>query len=75
MLTRKHFIELASIIKSNSVELLDETIDMSNANSNWYINKEAFINDLMGFLKRDNINFKYSMFEDACKIKEEERRF
>ena len=41
MMTRKHFREIASIIKDNSIELVDETIQ--DGDSKDYINKDSFI--------------------------------
>ena len=64
MLSRKYYIMLARVIKDNSVELVDETIQDSEGK--WYINKDNLIHDLSRELKQDNINFNYTRFDEAC---------
>ncbi len=64
MLSRKYYRMLARVIKDNSVELVDETIQDSEGK--WYINKDNLIHDLSRELKQDNINFNYTRFDDAC---------
>ena len=64
MLSRKYYIMLARVIKDNSVELVDETIQDSEGK--WYINKDNLIHDLSRELKQDNINFNYTSFDEAC---------
>ena len=65
MLTRKYYRLIAQCIKDNSVEVVDETTQ--DGLSKMYINKDSLINDLSKEFKRDNINFNYTTFEDACK--------
>ena len=64
MLRRKYYRMLARVIKDNSVELVDETIQDSEGK--WYINKDNLIHDLSRELKQDNINFNYTRFDEAC---------
>ena len=64
-LTRKYYKMIAQVIKDNSVEVVDETTQ--DGLSKMYINKDSLINDLSKEFKRDNINFNYTTFEDACK--------
>ena len=64
MLTRKYYRVIASIIKDNSVELLDET--MQDGEVKEYINKDSLINDLCVELKKDNSLFNYDKFVSAC---------
>ena len=64
-LTRKYYKMIAQVIKDNSVEVVDETTQ--DGLSKMYINKHSLINDLSKEFKRDNINFNYTTFEDACK--------
>ena len=64
MLSRKYYRMLARVIKDNSVELVDETIQDSEGK--WYINKDNLIHDLSRELKQDNINFNYTRFDEAC---------
>jgi len=55
MITRKHFKEIAEIIKDNT---MNDTQPI--------INKKTFIVDLCVIFKRDNSNFDSSRFIDAC---------
>ena len=64
-LTRKYYKMIAQCINDNSVEVVDETTQ--DGLSKMYINKDSLINDLSKEFKRDNINFNYTTFEDACK--------
>ena len=48
---------IAQCIKDSSVEIYGDS----------FINKYSLINDLSKEFKRDNINFNYTTFEDACK--------
>jgi len=65
MLSRKYYIMLARVIKDNS-ELINDTIVDVDGIKSIVINKDSFINDLSNELKKDNINFNYSRFEEAC---------
>ena len=56
-LTRKYYKMIAQCIKDSSVEIYGDS----------FINKYSLINDLSKEFKRDNINFNYTTFEDACK--------
>ena len=59
MMTRKHYIKIAKIIKRNSIKgEQSQMIPM--------INKVAFINMLGSMLKEDNNNFDATRFIDAC---------
>ena len=59
MMTRKHYIKIAKIIKRNSIKgKQSQMIPM--------INKVAFINMLGSMLKEDNNNFDATRFIDAC---------
>ena len=59
MMTRKHYIKIAKIIKRNSIKgEQSQMIPM--------INKVAFINMLGSMLKEDNNNFNAIRFIDAC---------
>ena len=64
MMTRKHFREIASIIKDNSIELVDETIQ--DGDSKDYINKDSFINDLSMYFNSVNNRFSWEKFVNAC---------
>ena len=59
-LTRKYYKIIAQCIKDNS------GICINNSTCN-ILNKDSLINDLSKEFKRDNINFNYTTFEDACK--------
>jgi len=56
MLSRKYYIMLARVIKDNSIKLMPNDL----------ILKSSLIKDLSNELKKDNINFNYSRFEEAC---------
>ena len=59
MMSRKHYIKIAKIIKRNSIKgEQSQMIPM--------INKVAFINMLGSMLKEDNNNFNATRFIDAC---------
>ena len=72
MMSKKHYIKLANLIKSTttSVEIVEDIQDVTIAHNKLVINRASFINQLMEFLKEDNINFNYTTFKDA--IQEEE---
>ena len=55
MMTRKHFEEIAEIIKDNT---MNDTQPI--------INKDTFIDDLCTLFKQDNSNFSTLRFIDAC---------
>ena len=55
MMTRKHFKEIAEIVKQNT---MNDTQPI--------INKDTFIDDLCTLFKQDNNNFSTSKFIDAC---------
>ena len=56
MLSRKYYIMLARVIKDNSISLMPNDLILKN----------KFINDLSKELKKDNINFNYDRFDEAC---------
>ena len=59
MMSRKHYIKIAKIIKRNSIKgEQSQMIPM--------INKVAFINMLGSMFKEDNNNFDATRFIDAC---------
>ena len=64
MLSRKHYRVIASIIKDNSVEVVDETTQDGNTTS--YINRESFINDITLYFGSDNNAFSWERFVNAC---------
>ena len=55
-LTRKYYKMIAQCIKDNTMR-----------DTQPIVNKDSLINDLSKEFKRDNINFNYTTFEDACK--------
>ena len=55
MLSRKHYKMIAKCIKDNTMQ-----------DTQPIINKVRFIEDISNELKRDNINFNYTTFKDAC---------
>ena len=58
MMTKKHYIKLAEIIKKQDVGIINSpTI---------YMDKEEFISDLCEILKEDNNNFNEKTFKKAC---------
>ena len=65
-MTRKHYKAIASIIKDNSVELIDKTTQ--DGDTKEYINKDDFINDLTMYLHSDNNLFSWEKFTNACDI-------
>ena len=58
MLSRKHYIMIAKVIKGNSI--------YSNNSTRRILKKDALIKELCVELKRDNINFNVNTFVDAC---------
>jgi len=60
MLSRKYYIMLARVIKDNTAS----NDNMRFANSRLY--KYSLIDDLSKELKKDNINFNYDKFNNAC---------
>ena len=54
-MTRKHFKEVAEVIKDNT---MNDTQPI--------INKDTFIDDLCIVFKRDNSNFNTQRFIEAC---------
>ena len=64
MLSRKHYRVIASIIKDNSVDVVDETTQDGDTTS--YINKDDLINDLCVVFARDNNLFNSALFSSAC---------
>ena len=56
MLSRKYYRMLARVINNNSIKLMPNDL----------ILKSSLINDLSNELKKDNINFNYSRFKEAC---------
>ena len=59
MMSRKHYIKIAKIIKRNSIKgEQSQMIPM--------INKVAFINMLGSMIKEDNNNFDATRYIDAC---------
>ena len=66
MLSRKYYRLFAQCIKDNSVELQDETID--DGEIKVYINRVGLICDLMDAFNRDNDNFNWNRFVDACAL-------
>ena len=60
MLSRKDYRMIAKCIKDNSDNAVSDYVgeDM--------INKNSLIDDISNELKRDNINFNYTTFKDAC---------
>ena len=63
-LSRKYYRMIAKCIKSNSVEVVDETTQDGEVKA--YINKDNLLNDLCLEFKLDNIYFNYDRFVDAC---------
>ena len=58
MMTKKHYIKLAEIIKKQDVGIINSpTI---------YMDKDEFISDLCEILKDDNPNFSKETFRRAC---------
>ena len=53
MLTRKYYRVIARVIKDNSVELLDET--MQDGEVKEYINKDSLINDHKSDIKETTL--------------------
>ena len=54
-LSRKYYKMIAKCIKDNTMQ-----------DTQPIINKVRFIDDISNELKRDNINFNYTTFRDAC---------
>jgi len=59
-MTKKDYIMLARVIKDNTAS----NDNMRFANSRLY--KYSLIDDLSKELKKDNINFNYDKFNNAC---------
>ena len=57
MLSRKYYRMIAKVIKNNT------TYD---AYGDVIVHHEDLINDMCDVLKRDNLNFNYTTFKDAC---------
>ena len=67
-LTRKYYRMIAQVIKNNTIVLSkDSKEECPLYVPNEWIDKHKLINDLSKEFKRDNINFNYTTFEDACK--------
>ena len=67
-LTRKYYKMIAQVIKNNTIVLSkDSKEECPLYVPNEWIDKDSLINDLSKEFKRDNINFNYTTFEDACK--------
>ena len=66
MLSRKYYRLFAQVIKDNSVEIQDETIDDGEVKV--YINRVGLICDLMDAFNKDNYNFNGNRFVDACAL-------
>ena len=60
MMSRKHYILVAKIIKDNTI--------INNNMMLPTLNKLNVINDLMLVFKQDNNNFNSSKFIDACSV-------
>ena len=60
MMTRKHYILFAKIIKDNTI--------INNKMMLPTLNKLNVINDLMVVFKQDNNNFNSSKFIEACSV-------
>jgi len=59
MLSRKHYRMIAQCIKDNT--------NSGRVNGKpTMINRDSLIDSLSDVLKRDNINFNYTTFRDAC---------
>jgi len=59
---------IAQVIKNNTIVLSkDSKEECPLYVPNEWIDKHKLINDLSKEFKRDNINFNYTTFEDACK--------
>jgi len=58
-LTRKYYKMIAQCIKDSQWS--------NNPKHKGTLDKHKLINDLSKEFKRDNINFNYTTFEDACK--------
>ena len=60
MMSRKHYRQVAKIIKDNTI--------INNKMMLPTLNKLNVINDLMLVFKQDNNNFNSSKFIDACSV-------
>ena len=58
MLSRKHYVAIASIIKDNTI--------YSNNSTRRILKKDSLINDLCQVFARDNNLFDSSRFRNAC---------
>ena len=65
MLSRKHYISIAKIIKENTERVNDTIVDEDGIKS-LMINREGFINDLTMYFKSDNKLFSWERFVNAC---------
>jgi len=61
-MTRKDYIALAAMIKSN------HDVKVINANNFRFVLKSDFINDLTAYLQKDNPRFNRNKFIAACGI-------
>ena len=66
MLTRKHFVMFAKVIKDNTI------INNSDMLPHNKINKITLISDLMNIFKKDNPQFNGNKFIDACAVDNEQ---
>ena len=58
MLSRKHYISIASIIKDNTSQ--------TEYNNTLIIDRDSFINDITSYFKSDNKLFSWERFVNAC---------
>ena len=58
MMSRKHYVRVAEIIKSNSIVKGGKMLPT--------LNKVNLINELATMFKQDNVNFARSRFISAC---------
>tara|TARA_R110002033_G_scaffold157652_1_gene193720 strand:- start:448 stop:654 length:207 start_codon:yes stop_codon:yes gene_type:complete len=65
MLSRKHYVVIASIIKDNTEYVVDKVVDEDGTHS-LMINREGFINDITMYFKSDNNLFSWERFVNAC---------
>ena len=65
MLSRKHYVVIASIIKDNTEYVVDTVVDEDGTHS-LMINREGFINDITMYFKSDNNLFSWERFVNAC---------
>jgi|10_taG_2_1085330.scaffolds.fasta_scaffold139779_2 hypothetical protein len=60
MMSKKHYIAFAKIIKSNTIVQSDKMLPT--------LSKTAVVSELCTLFVRDNINFDMKRFIDACDI-------